>query len=138
MGLSKERCMHEYWPLQRSIPDTWQCAVWHVVSMGICLGKDFTTIAECILTFNRGKFFSLCSTGDAEYVQNSQITLRGGQHLGGAQATRQRGAYQSRYRYSDGQREPHTEDRWDVSPRQVPHQGADPIGTKPKPTCQQS
>ena len=64
MGLSKEPCMREYWPLQRGIAETWQDAARRVES----IGKDCTTVAECVLTFYMGKFLSLCSTGDAEYV----------------------------------------------------------------------
>ena len=70
MGLSKECCMREYWPLQRGIAEMWQDAVRRVEIMGKRLGEDYTTVAECILTFNMGKFLPICSTGDAEYVRN--------------------------------------------------------------------
>ena len=44
-----------------------------------CIGKslreDYTTVAECILTFNMGKFVSLCSTGDTECVRNKMPKL---------------------------------------------------------------
>ena len=70
MGLSKECCMYNYLVLQRGIAETWQGAVWHVESMGKLLGEDCTMVAECILTFNMSKFFSLYSTWDTEYVQN--------------------------------------------------------------------
>ena len=70
--------------------------------------------------------------------QNAQITPRGSQHFEGAPSYKAKKPFQSRYRYSDGLREPHAEDRWDNSPRQVAHQGADTIGNKPRSTIQVS
>ena len=119
---------------------TWQDAARRVKSMGKRLGEDCTTVAEGILTFNMDKFLSLCPTGDTEYVRNKmpKSLLEAANILEEHQATRQRRPFQSRYRYSDGQPELHTENRWDNSPRQVPFQGADTIGNKPRPTPQES
>ena len=88
---------------------TWQNTVRHVEG----IGKLCTTVAECILTFNMGKFLSLCYTGDADYVRNKmpKSLLEAANILEEHQATRQRSPFQSRYRYSDGQCEPHREDR---------------------------
>ena len=99
MGLSKECCMREYWPLQRGIAETWQDAARRVESMGKYLGEDCTTVAESFLTFNMGKFLSFCSTCDAEYVRNKmpKSHLESTNILEEHQATRQRRPFQSRY-----------------------------------------
>ena len=70
--------------------------------------------------------------------QNAQSNPRGGQHLGAASSYKAKKAFPVQISYSDGQCEPHTEDRWDDSPRQVPHQGAGSIGNKPQSTRQES
>ena len=106
MGLSKECCMRKYRPLQRGIAKT-RCSV-ECREYGEGQGKDCTTVAECIFTFNISKFLLLCSTGDAEYVRNKMP-----KSLLEAANIFEEHHFQSRYRCSDGQHEPHKEDRWD-------------------------
>ena len=74
LGMSIERCKHEFWRMQRRYSDSWQLTARRIETMVDRMADSCTTVQEVKYMVSFNKLLSLSPADDAEYVRLKKPT----------------------------------------------------------------